>query len=56
MTLTAHDTNFNTNAPVLYMALELSQCKWLLVFGNGSKIRRVSIEANALLSLNGVVG
>ncbi len=30
---------------VLYMAMELSNSKWKLGFGNGSKVRRKSIEA-----------
>ena len=32
---------------VLYMAMELSNKKWKLGFGNGSKTRRRSIEARA---------
>jgi len=32
---------------VLYMAMELSNSKWKLGFGNGSKLRRKSIEARA---------
>jgi transposase len=31
--------------PVLYMAMELSNSQWKLGFGNGSKLRRKSIEA-----------
>tara|TARA_Y100000310_G_scaffold168914_1_gene168959 strand:- start:124 stop:1260 length:1137 start_codon:yes stop_codon:yes gene_type:complete len=31
--------------PVVYMAMELSNSKWKLGFGNGSKIRRKSIDA-----------
>ena len=30
---------------VLYMAMELSNSKWKLGFGNGSKLRRKSIDA-----------
>jgi len=30
---------------VLYMAMELSNSKWKLGFGNGAKLRRKSIEA-----------
>ncbi len=34
---------------VLYMAMELSNKKWKLGFGNGSKLRRKSIDARERL-------
>jgi len=37
---------YNTElSPMLYMALELSNSKWVIAFGTGVKIRKVSIEA-----------
>jgi transposase len=45
MTTTAFINN-TTSAKVLYMAMELSQNKWCLAFGNGVKKRQVIIEAN----------
>jgi hypothetical protein len=41
-TLQAKD---NAIAPRLYMAMELSNKSWKLVFGDGVKRRRVTIEA-----------
>jgi transposase len=38
--------NDNATSPILYMALELSNSKWVIAFGNGTKTRKVSIEAN----------
>jgi len=38
--------NDTSTASVLYMAMELSQNKWCLAFGNGIKTRQVVIEAN----------
>ena len=45
MTTTALVNNTTTTS-VLYMAMELSQNKWCLAFGNGIKTRQVVIEAN----------
>lgn len=39
----AHDTG---SSPILYMALELSNSKWVVAFGTGVKTRKVSIEAH----------
>lgn len=38
--------NSTTTRSVLYMAMELSQNKWCLAFGNGIKTRQVVINAN----------
>ena len=35
----------NAIVPILYMAMELSNKQWRLVFGDGSKRRRVAVEA-----------
>ncbi len=35
----------NAIVPILYMAMELSNKQWRLVFGDGSKRRRVTVEA-----------
>jgi transposase len=40
------------NTKVLYMAMELSQKKWCLAFGDGLKKRQVVINANDLGALN----
>lgn len=45
-------TNDTCFSPVLYMALELSNSKWVLAFGTGVKIRKVTIEANDLERLS----
>jgi transposase len=52
MTTVTHSGNDNASNPVLYMALELSSKKWLLVFGNGKKIRQISIDANNIQKLD----
>lgn len=44
MTLTAK-ANDTHNSPALYMAIELSNSKWVLAFGTGIKTRKVVIEA-----------
>jgi hypothetical protein len=38
-------------APVLYMALELSNRSWRLAFGDGAKHRQVSVPAADLAAL-----
>ncbi len=41
-------TRFENNtvtAGVLYMALELSQAKWVIAFGNGVKRGQITIDA-----------
>ncbi len=42
-------------APVLYMALELSNMSWRLAFGDGAKHRQVSVPAADLAALAGAV-
>lgn len=41
----------NAIEPVLYMALELSNKTWKVVFGDGVRRRRVSVEAGSLKQL-----
>ncbi len=41
----------NASAPVLYMALELSNKNWRLAFGDGTKRRQVSVPAANLVKL-----
>ena len=36
---------YNANETILYMALELSNKTWRLGFGQGKKVRQVTIEA-----------
>lgn len=43
--------NNNALGNVLYMAMELSQNKWCLAFGNGVKLRQVTLESNDRLGL-----
>jgi len=45
----------NAAAPVLYMALELSNRSWRLAFGDGARRRRVSVPAADLAALAGAV-
>ena len=45
----------NAAAPVLYMALELSNRSWRLAFGDGAKHRQVSVPAADLAALGGAV-
>jgi hypothetical protein len=45
----------NAPAPVLYMALELSNRSWRLAFGDGAKHRQVSVAAADLAALAGAV-
>ena len=45
MTATALINNTTTSG-ILYMAMELSQNKWCLAFGNGIKTRQVVLDAN----------
>jgi transposase len=45
MNLLAEENN-TTKAPILYMALELSNSKWVIAFGNEVKMRKISIGAN----------
>ncbi|MDH3289288.1 MAG: IS110 family transposase [Betaproteobacteria bacterium] len=45
----------NASAPVLYMALELSNKNWRLTFGGGGKRRQVSVPAADLMKLSEAV-
>ena len=45
----------NASAPVLYMALELSNKSWRLAFGDGTRRRQVSVPAADLPKLAGEV-
>ncbi len=47
----AHRNEDNALAPVLYMALELSNKSWRLTFGDGAKRRQVSVPAADLAKL-----
>jgi len=51
MNPTTHATEGNAPAPVLYMALELSNRSWRLAFGDGAKRRQVSVPAADLAAL-----
>jgi transposase len=55
MNPTTHETEGNASAPVLYMALELSNRSWRLAFGDGARRRQVSVPAADLASLAGAV-
>src|SRR3972149_2202703 len=47
----AHRNEDNALAPVLYMALELSNKSWRLTFGDGAKRRQVAVPAADLAKL-----
>ena len=47
----AYRNEDNALAPVLYMALELSNKSWRLTFGDGTKPRQVSVPAADLAKL-----
>jgi transposase len=50
-TITAAGTNGNAKGSVLYMALELSQSRWVLAFGTGSgRKRRVGVDGGDLVA------
>ncbi len=51
-TLRRDDKSF---VPVLYMAMELSNRNWKLLFGDGARRCQLSIAAGELLSLNEAV-
>ena len=52
MTLVAGPT---LNQPVLYMAIELSNKQWKLVFSDGSKRHRVTVKAGNLAEVKRAV-
>ena len=41
MNAAAHRVEDNPNAPVLYMALELSNSTWKVVFSDGARVPRL---------------
>jgi transposase len=51
MNPTTHETEGSASAPVLYMALELSNRSWKLAFSDGAKRRQVSVPAADLAKL-----
>jgi transposase len=51
MNLATHATEGSVSAPVLYMALELSNKTWRLAFCDGAKRRQVSVPAADLAKL-----
>jgi len=51
MNPTTHATEGSAAAPVLYMALELSNKTWRLAFGDGAKRRQMSVPAADLAAL-----
>ncbi|MGP1680390.1 MAG: hypothetical protein ACTS6J_24960 [Burkholderiales bacterium] len=52
----AHRIEDNASGPVLYMALELSNKSWRLIFGGGGKRRQVSLPAGDSMKLSEAVG
>jgi len=55
MNLATHGSEGSASAPVLYMALELSNKTWRLAFSDGAKRRQVTVPAADLLKLAGAV-
>ena len=55
MNAAAHSVEGNANAPVLYMALELSNTTWKVVFGDGARRRQVAVPAGELMKLQEAV-
>ena len=47
MNAATHGTEVNVSAPVLYMALELSNKTWRLALSDGAKRRQVVVPAAA---------
>ena len=50
-----HRIGDHAEAPVLYMALELSKRTWRLAFSDGARRRQVSVPAADLAKLAGAV-
>ena len=48
-----HGTEGSATAPVLYMALELSNKTWRLAFSDGAKRRQVTVPAADLMNISG---
>lgn len=55
MNAAAHRAEGNANAAVLYMALELSNTTWKVVFGDGVRRRQVAVPAGELVKLQQAV-
>jgi transposase len=55
MNLATHGTEVSASAPVLYMALELSDKSWRLALSDGTKRRQVSVPAADLAKLASAV-
>lgn len=55
MNAAAHRVEGNANAAVLYMALELSNTTWKVVFGDGARRRQVAVPAGELVKLQQAV-
>ena len=55
MNAAAHKVKDNAKAPVLYMALELSDKTWKVVFGDGVRRRQVAVPAGELVKLQEAV-
>jgi transposase len=51
MNLATHGSEGSASAPVLYMALELSNKTWRLAFSDGAKRRQVTVPAADLMKL-----
>jgi transposase len=51
MNLATHGTEGSATAPVLYMALELSNKTWRLALSDGAKRRQVTVPAADLVKL-----
>lgn len=55
MNLATHGTEGSVSAPVLYMALELSNKTWRLALSDGAKRRQVAVPAADLMKLSEAV-
>ena len=55
MNAATHGTEVNVSAPVLYMALELSNKTWRLALSDGAKRRQVAVPAADLMKLTEAV-
>lgn len=55
MNAAAHRVEDNAKMPVLYMALELSDKTWKVVFGDGVRRRQVAVPAGGLVKLQQAV-
>jgi transposase len=55
MNAATHGTEVSVSAPVLYMALELSNKTWRLALSDGAKHRRVAVPAADLMKLSEAV-